>query len=641
MCHCGHNIGGVVDLPRVKAAVEKLPGVVSVMENQYTCSELGQQEIAKGIKENKLERVVVAACSPRMHERVFRKVLESSGLNPYFLEVVNLREHCSWVHSDREKATEKAIGLVKAGVAKALLLEPLETEKRKVTKTALVIGGGVAGIFTSLYLAENGVKTYLVEKEPSIGGHMALLDKTFPTLDCSLCILSPKMVEVKTNPNITLYANSEVVDVQGYAGNYKVKVKRKPRYVDESKCIACGICAEKCPTRVMDEFNQGLSERKAIYIPLPQAIPNSYLIDPEKCLYLTKGACQLCVKSCDRGAIDFSQKEEEVEIDVGAIVVATGFTLFDASTKTQYGYKRYPNIISNLDFERLINASGPTRGKLKKPNSQETPESVAFIQCVGSRDEDTKEYCSRVCCMITVKQAIMIKEKYPDTEVYIYYTDMRTPGKGFEEFYKKARENGVVFIRGKPGEVKELEDKRLELVAEDMDSGELVRNHVDLVVLASGLHPPEGLKQLSTLMHLPMSGDGFLMEAHPKLRPAETNIEGVYLAGCVQFPKDIPDTVAQAGNAASSVMNLLSKDYIESEGITARVNEKICVGCGMCVEVCPYNAIKPDEEKGVAVVESVLCKGCGLCNAACFSKAIQQSHYRDHQIIKQIRGLLE
>ncbi len=641
ICECGHNIGGVVDVKKVTEYAKTLPPVVVARYNKYTCSELGQSSIAKDIRDHKLERVVVASCSPSLHEHIFQKVLEGSGLNPYLFEMVNIREQCSWVHhNEPEKATEKAKDLVRAAVMRATLLEPLEKPTKSVEKSALVIGGGIGGISAALYLANNGVKTYLVEKEPSIGGHMAMLDKTFPTLDCSLCILSPRMVEVRQNPNIELLANSDVVEISGSVGDFRVKIKKRPRFVDPDKCVACGACSAKCPTKVKDDFNFGFSERKAIYIPFPQAVPNCYLIDKNNCLYLNKGVCRICEKTCERKAIDFNQKEEVIELKAGAIVVATGFDLFDASEKKQYGYKCYPNVISNLDFERLINASGPTDGKLKRPSDGKSPQSVAFIQCVGSRDKNTASYCSRVCCMITVKQALLIKEKYPETEVFVYYTDMRTPGKNFEEFYEKARSKGVVFIRGKPGEITESAESRLRILAEDIDSGILLDNEIDLVVLAAGLRPPKELRDLAQKLHASLSPDGFLAEAHPKLHPTETNIDGVFLAGCVQFPKDIPDTVATAGNAAAGVLNLLNKDRIEAESITAWVDIKKCSGCGSCILVCPYDAISLDED-GKAVVDEIVCKGCGSCVATCLSGAIQQRHYTDKQLISQLKALLK
>jgi len=664
ICHCGLNIAGVVDVEAVRESARSLEGVVVVRDNRYTCSEVGQKGIADDIKEFKLNRVVIASCSPRLHEKTFRTLMEKSGLNPHLLEMANIREHCSWVHyDDPVAATQKAKDLVRSSVARARLLQPLLRTKGQVLPEVMVIGGGVAGISAALYLGGMGIKTYLVEKEPSIGGHMAMLDKTFPTLDCSLCILSPKMVEVAECENIKILSYSQVEKVEGQVGNFRVQVRRKPRYVNEDKCVGCGDCVAKCPVKVNDEFNRNMGTRKAIYIPFPQAIPPAYVIDDENCRYLTQGKCKICQAVCQRGAIEFDQTDQTETIEVGAIIVATGFEPYDPRGLPEYGYGRFPNVITSLDFERLICADGPTYGKLKRPGDSTVPKRVAFIQCVGSRDQatgcagyrldggtgsrgestDPKPYCSRVCCMVTAKQAFMVKEKHPDAEVYVYYIDMRTAGKGFEEFYQRGRHEGIVFLRGRPGEVEEKEDGCLRIISEDLDSGCILDLTFDMVVLAQGLIPPGGLGELAQKMNLSRSEDGFLMEGHPKLRPAETAIDGIYLAGCVQFPKDIPDSVAQAGAAAAAAAVTCSKESIEIDPLGPVIDEALCIGCRLCEVLCPYGAIKVEfTDKGPKAKSiEVACKGCGVCGASCSTKAITMKHYTDSQLAAQVKAILE
>jgi len=643
VCHCGLNIAAVVDVDATTAYAGTLPGVAVARDISYTCSESGQKAIQKDIEKYNLSRVVVASCSPRMHGDMFMKTCEMGGLNPYLFEMVNIREQCSWVHTDKEEATKKAKDLVRMAVKRAALLLPLEKQKSKVHRSALVVGGGVAGIFSALYLANAGIKTYLLEKTPSIGGHMAQLDKTFPTLDCSLCILSPKMADVGRHEAIELITYADIEDISGYAGNFHIRVRKNPRYVTED-CRLCGTCSEKCPVEVDDEFNVGMKKRKAVYIPFAQAVPNYYVIDPEHCLHLIKGGCKLCEKNCPTDAIDFDQKGEVVEFDVGAVILATGFQLYDASQKKEYGYDVYPNVITNLDFERLVSADGPTHGKVVRPSDNRPPKRIGFIQCVGSRDEkEGAVYCSRVCCMATIKQATMLREKYPEAEIYVYYIDMRTPGKDFEEFYQRSRDQGIVFIRGKPGEISEDKNHDLTIISEDTDSGLLLRNRLDLVVLACGLRPPEEIDDLAKMLHVSRSPDGFIMEAHPKLRPAETAIPGVYVTGCVQFPKDIPDTVAQAGAAAAVAAELLTKDEVELEPVRAFIDEDLCIGCGLCEFLCEYGAVEVGEtDEGLkAHIIEVACQGCGVCAASCPKKAITVHHFTEDQLVAQLEGALE
>jgi heterodisulfide reductase subunit A len=641
VCHCGLNIAGTVDVKAVVEDARKLPGVTIAKDYVYTCSDPGQEMIKEDIKKYNLDRVVIAACSPKMHEATFRKTMEQAGLNAYVLEIVNLREQCSWCHSEEhEKSTEKAKALIRMAVARATFLEPLKKGKIKARKSVLVIGGGIAGIQAALDLANTDFKVYLVEKTASIGGKMAQLDKTFPTLDCSACILTPKMADARKHPNIELITMAEVKSVGGYVGNYAVSIKKQPRYVDEKKCSGCGECEKVCPATAPSEFDVGLKTRKAIYRPFPQAIPNSYAIDKKVCIN-----CMACEGVCERGAIDHEQKEEDIQIEVGGIILTVGCDLFDAALTPELGYGHYRNVINNMEFERISNAAGPTDGEIRSPLTNEAPKSIAFIQCVGSRDARFNEHCCRVGCMVTLKQAILAREKIGENvDIYVCFNDIRAFGKGFEEFYKSARDMGIEFIHGLPSEIRAAQDKSLYFDVYDSAINKQLQVNVDLVVLATGLQKSPDFDGLQAMLHVPRSADGFFLETHPKLRPFETPIAGIFLAGGCQGPKDIPDTVAQASGAAMKAVELLSKGEIEIEPLMAEVNNDLCSGCAICKTVCPFEAVQlktekiDGKEKTVAEILEAVCQGCGACGTACPAGAIKMKHFTDKQIVEQVKA---
>jgi len=645
VCDCGLNIAGSVDCEEVREVAEKLPGVVVSVRNKYTCADPGQEEIKRHIREYNLNRVVVASCTPRMHESTFRTCVAEAGLNPYLLEMASIREHCSWVHlHDREAATQKAKDIVKIAVARARLLQPQEDTQIPITDKALVIGGGVAGIQAALDLADAGHEVHLVEKQPSIGGVMAQLDKTFPTMDCSICVLGPKMMDVGRHPRIHMMTFSEVEEISGYVGNFTARIRKKARYVDETLCNSCGRCAEICPVVKPDDFQQGFASHKAAYIPFPQAVPSSYIIDMEQCLGNNPITCGKCVDVCEKECIDLNKQDEIVEIDVGTIIVATGMDIYDPTALDEYGYTRFENVITTMEFERLICGGGPTEGKLVRPSDHQTPKRIGFIQCVGSRTENRgNPYCSNVCCMNTIKDSLLINEHHPDTEIYVFYMDIRAHGKGFEELYRRSKEAGVHYIRGLPGEVIEDPDtKNLKIRVENTTISKVEEYELDMVVLSVGLQPDDELKQLTNLINVSQTADGFVMEAHPKLKPVDAPTPGIFFAGSVEAPKDIKDSVTQAGAAVARSSILLNAGTVQGDAVKAIVDLEKCTSCGVCARVCPFGAIEVDvKAKTGARIITAACAGCGACAAECRFEAITIQHFSDGQIMAQIDTALE
>jgi heterodisulfide reductase subunit A len=648
VCHCGTNIAGTVDVEGVaKWAAEKLKhrGVVVARDYKFMCSSLGQELIEKDIKELGLTRVVVAACSPHLHEKTFRNACKNAGLNPYLCELVSIREQVSWVHTDKAAATDKAKAVISGGVERVIWHEPLEPLRVPINPDTLVVGGGIAGIQAALEIADSGSHVYMVEREPSIGGHMAQFDKTFPTLDCSACILTPKMVDVGNHPNITLLTWAEVTDVGGYVGNFEVTVRQKPRYVNTELCTGCGICQEKCPKKVIDSvFEAGIANRKVIYTPFPQAVPKFPVLDRENCTFFLKGKCKACEIFCPTGAIDFEQQEEFIKLNVGQIILATGYQLFDPHRMPQYGYGRLANVYTSLEFERLSNAAGPTGGKIVLRDGVTEPKSVAIVHCVGSRDKNYNAYCSSICCMQSLKFAHLVHEK-TEAEVYECYIDIRTPSKGYEEFYQRLLEEGTHFIRGKVAEVTNApripeEEGKLIVQVEDTLIGKQRRVPVDMVILSAALEPRQDAKEVARLFGISCSADGWYIERHPKLDPVATMTDGVYIAGVVQGPKDIPASVAQGAAAAARALGKIQQKEVAMEPVRASIDADKCSGCRICNDLCPFSAILFHEDKMVSEVNPALCQGCGTCVAACPAGAISGTGFSNEQILAQIDGLL-
>ncbi len=631
VCHCGGNISDTVDVKAVVEAAKQHPSVVHAEDYMYMCSEIGQQLIRKAIEEKKLTSVVVAACSPTLHEETFAQVLESAGLNRYKLEIANIRELCSLVHDDVEKATEKAKRIVLATIEKVIRNEPLEMMKAPAVKKCLVIGGGIAGIQASLDLSNAGIPVILVEKSPSIGGRMAQLSKTFPTLDCAQCILTPRMAEVARKRNVKILTCSEVVSVEGRVGDFKVKILKRARKVDPEKCRLCGKCAEVCPVTVPNEFDRGLTKRKAIYLPFEQAIPSAYVIDTEHCV-----RCGRCASVCPFGAINLDEQDEIIEENVGAIIVATGYDLYPGEKLSEYGYGKYQDVIDSLQFERLFKLS---IGKpLTRPSDGRPVKRIVFVQCAGSRDDNHLPYCSKICCMYIAKQALLFKEKVPDGEAYVFYIDVRAAGKGYEEFVRRVQEEyGVVYIRGKVSKVYRDPDGSVVVVGVDTLSGEKTVVKADLVVLALGMVPSIS-RELASMLKIPLDEYGFVQEVHPKLRPVECSTSGVFVCGVAQGPKDISETVAQASAAAGKVMDLLVPGQIVREPLVASIDEDLCSLCRACISVCPYGAIVVEE--GKIKVDEVLCEGCGACVVACPCGAITLKNQTNEQLIAMVSAYL-
>ncbi|HEY4691454.1 MAG TPA: CoB--CoM heterodisulfide reductase iron-sulfur subunit A family protein [Anaerolineae bacterium] len=648
VCHCGTNIAGVVDVVDVAQwAVGRLKhrGVVIARDYKFMCSSLGQELIEKDIKELGLTRVVVAACSPHLHEQTFRTACQRAGLNPYLCELVSIREQVSWVHTDRVAATGKAKAVVSGGVERVLHHQPLEPLHVPIHPATLVVGGGIAGIQAALEIADAGYPVYLVEREPSIGGHMAQFDKTFPTLDCAACILTPRMVSVGTHPNVTPLTWSEVTKVDGYVGNFTVTIKKKARYVKTELCTGCGICQEKCPKKVIDDiYEAGLGYRKAVYTPFPQAVPKYPVIDRPNCTYFQKGTCRACEKFCPTGAIDFTQKDETITVPVGNIILATGYDIFDARRVSQYGYGRLANVFTSLEFERLSNAAGPTNGNIFLRDGKTMPKTVGVIHCVGSRDRNFNNYCSVICCMQSLKFAHLVKERTGAT-VYNFYIDMRTAFKAYDEFYQRVLEEGTLFVRGKVAEVTDAvrlpgEEDKLIIQVEDTLVGKQRRIPVDMVILSVGLEPRRDAKAVAQLFGISCSADGWYIEKHPKLDPVATMTEGIFIAGCNQGPKDIPSSVVQGAAAAARVLGRIQQKEIALEPFRASVDEDKCSGCRICNNLCPFNAITFHEDRMVTEINPALCQGCGTCVAACPAGAISGTGFSNEQVLAQIEGLL-
>lgn len=645
VCQCGSNIASTVDTDKVSKELAQCQGVVYSEEAKFLCSSPGQERIKKIIKEQKLDGMVIAACSPHMHEKTFRKASEAAGLNPFRVEVANIREHCSWVHPDKTKkiGTEKSIDISRMTVGRVRHNDVLDKIRVPITKKALVIGGGVAGIQAALDIAEGGRQVILLEKEESIGGRMAQLSETFPTMDCSQCILTPKMVEASQHENITILTFSELESIEGYVGNFKVSIRKKAKSVIESLCTECGACIEKCPFSFDNEFEMNMSKRKTFSVPFPQAVPNIPVINRDTCPKYTQDMkkCGVCVRVCDPDCIDFDQQDEIVTEEIGAVVVATGFDVMPVERFPEYGGGKYKDVVTGLHFERLASSSGPTAGEIKRLSNGEVAKTIVFIECAGSRDESKGvSYCSDICCMYTAKHTMLHRHKVEDGQSYVFYMDIRCGGKRYEEFHRRAVEHdGAIYLRGRVARVYEKGDKLIVQGADTL-TGSQIEIEADMVVLATAVVPRLGSLDLAQTLGISYDNYGFYNEYHPKLKPVETTTAGIYLAGACIGPMDIPAAVAQGGAAASKVLGLFSSDELAREPQVAKVESATCNACWDCIVSCPYGAIEREEltdrqgnvVKAIAKVNEGVCMGCGICVSACHSKTIDLKGYTDSQV---------
>lgn len=614
LCRCGGNISDAVDM---QAVAESLKGdKVSVNIQDYLCSSQGQEKIRNDIEKGRVDRVVIGSCSPKLHLETFRSMAKKAGINPNLLEITNIREQASWVHG-KEGTDSKVKGLIRGAVARISSIEPLQPLTKALVNRTLVVGGGIAGITSALELADER-EVVLIEKQPFLGGHMIGLSKTFPTLDCSQCILTPKMVAVHNHPNIRMFTQTEVADVNGSPGDYTITLKHSPRYVDVDKCTSCGACARKCPTN-------------AIFLPFAQAVPQAYMIDMSKCK-----RCGACVKVCPRDAINLEAKEELSKASAGAVAIATGFEPLDLSFIEEYNYPS-PNILTAVEFEEMLSARSKTGMRLQKADGS-FPDKVAFVLCAGSRDFTGRgrKHCSKVCCIYSQKQAQLLKKMKGEAEAWLFYIDMRSSGRRFEEFYHHTQEKGVNYVRGKVAEIIPKQDGKLMVQYEDTNLGRKGRELFDMVVLCPALIPSKGTKELADRLGVALGDDGFIEEKHVKLDPVSTLNQAVFAAGCALGPKDIHDSVTEGISAAHKISQFLGKGIIlippEKPVILA------CNGCGDCVKACPYNALSL--ENGKALLSPLACTGCGICVPACPIKGIEIRNYAHDQLKAQLEAIL-
>lgn len=636
LCECSTNISNFIDLPVVANWAEGTEDFCFIEVCNLLCSPDGKKFFAEKLVEHKPDGIIVAACSPKLHEKTFQDVAEKVGINMSRVQMANIRENVSWVTKDKKNATEKAKAMIKAALRRVILAEDLEKVTMEVISDILIIGGGIAGIEAALTASKAGRKVYLVEKDVSLGGSVIKTEEVAPNMECSPCLLAPRLSEIRDDPNITVLANSEITDVLGFYGNFVVKVHKKARYVDET-CIGCEACFDVCPVTLKSEFHLGLGNRKAIYALFPGSVPAAAVIDSDHCKHFIDNSCNACVSACPFGSINFDEKDEELEINVGALVVATGSKDGDVSNFDELGYDKIENVYTLPEFERLASSNGPFSGKIQLRNGEQ-PLSVAVIHCAGSLRDDGIPYCSGTCCVGATKVGELVRKQIPEAKVFNIYNDLVFIGPKENDFYRKQVEEGTKFIKCLDLKTVQIKGKgnKITISGDGFNSIE-----VDMIVLSTGLEPATGTNELADMLNIDLRKDGFFKADHDLLNETGSALEGVYIAGCSAGPCNVATSVTRARSAVGDIISkLVPGREIELEIMTSVIDEEKCGGCKLCISVCPYKAIIFDEEENISIVTEAICRGCGTCVASCPSGAAKAKHFTDGQIYAEIGGLL-